>query len=179
MVSGKQVEIILGHFTHEALYARGALSVFRAAYTFIRDSYHTRQILWPSVRREMLVAAGLMPLLAAHLDLPWSPFVHTTDACMSGWGSCKGWVGAEVAKNHGQWSERWRFRRLTPEEWCPRRRALQDPSLHDLYTDPRTLGDQSVVYQHYFGIEDADLQEGAEPSPSHLDWRMPPRLANA
>ena len=171
-VSGKQVEIILGHFTHESLYARGALSVFRAAYTFIRDSYHTRQFLWPSVRREMLVAAGLMPLLVAHLDLPWSPFVHTTDACMSGWGSCKGWVGAEVAKNHGQWSERWRFRRLTPEEWCPRRRALPDPSLHDLYTDPRTLGDQSVVYQHYFGIEDADLQEGAEPSPSHLDWRM-------
>ena len=171
-VSGKQVEIILGHFTHEALYARGALSVFRAAYTFVRDSYHTRQILWPSVRREMLVAAGLMPLLVAHLDLPWSPIVHTTDACMSGWGSCKGWVGSDLAKAHGQWSERWRFRRLTPEEWCPRRRALQDHSLHDLYTDPRTLGDQSAIYPHYFGIEDAELPEGVEPIPSHLDWRM-------
>ena len=37
-VTGKQIEIMLGILTHEFLFNRGALSVFRAAYTFVKDS---------------------------------------------------------------------------------------------------------------------------------------------
>ena len=38
----------------------------------------------------------------------------------------------------GRWSERWRYKRLPPSEWGPRRRAL-GPSLGPLY-DPSTVG---------------------------------------
>ena len=53
-VSGRQLQIVVGLLTHEFLYHRSAFSIFRAAYTFIQDSFHTRQPLWASVARESL-----------------------------------------------------------------------------------------------------------------------------
>ena len=141
-VTGRQVEALIGHYTHEGLFARGSLSVFRAAYTFVQDSYYVRQELWPSVCREMYIAAGLMPLMVSRLDLPWSPYVTATDACESGWGACKAFIGSDKAREHGMWTERWRFKRLLPDEWAPRQRALREPdSQHlDVFADPRTVG---------------------------------------
>ena len=112
----------------------------------------------------MLVASGLVPLLVAPLDNSWSSCVHTTDASMSGWGSCECVIGPEIAKAHGVWSERWRFKRLEPSEWCPRRRALKEFSFADLVSDPRTLGEQ---YSEQLQLDVAS--EGAVPS--GLQWR--------
>jgi hypothetical protein len=41
-ISGQQLEVLLGHFVHEALFPWPALSVFHACYSFIRDSYDTQ-----------------------------------------------------------------------------------------------------------------------------------------
>ena len=87
-VIGKQVEVIVGHFVFEALFSRGVLFVFRAMYTFIHKSYHSRQVLWDPARREALVAVGLLPLVSSDITRPWSGEIIATDASTSGWGIC-------------------------------------------------------------------------------------------
>ena len=140
MVSGKSVEKMLGHFCHEALYNRSTMGIFKAAYIFVRDSYNFKSPLWSSVSREFLIAAGLLPLSVARLDLKWSGTVRATDACETGWGACSAEIGTAAARSHGLWNERWRFRRLRPDEWAPRRRALRGGEGFETISDFRTLG---------------------------------------
>lgn len=86
-VSGQQVEVLLGIFTHEFMYNRSGFSVFRAAYTFVQDSYYTKQHLWDSVAREFMVAGYILLLIGAKLNLDWSTEVRCSDASTAGWGS--------------------------------------------------------------------------------------------
>ena len=65
--TGRQVECLLGHYTSEVLHERSALSVSRALYSFVRDSYDVPQPLWKSARFECGVAAGLLPVLGVDL----------------------------------------------------------------------------------------------------------------
>ena len=123
-VSGRQVECLLGHYVFEVLYSRGALSVFRSLYTFVHDSYMYKQPLWESARREALIAAGLLPLVGADLRRRWHPEITTTDASTTGWGICKTRRPVSEVESMGVWNERWRYRRLAPNERAPRRRAL-------------------------------------------------------
>ena len=62
-VSGRAVEIILGHATFCALANRRLLSIFNAAYKFVRSSYSSPTPLWSSVRDEFRAFAALMPFL--------------------------------------------------------------------------------------------------------------------
>ena len=131
---------MIGHFIHEALYNRGALSVFRAMYAFVKDSYVERTRLWWSCRQECMVVVGILPLIISNIARPWSPRMVTTDASPTGWGICSSLLDPELVATHGRWNERWRFRRLSPDEWAPRKRALAlheavDP-FHDLNTVP-------------------------------------------
>eukprot|EP00973_Karenia_brevis_P042187 5841154-Karenia_brevis.AAC.1 len=73
--------------------------------------------------------------------MSWDPEVRTTDACNSGWGACTCTLGSDWARTHGIWNERWRYRRLTPDEWAPRKRALFNDSTLDKISDPRVVGD--------------------------------------
>ena len=61
-----------------------------------------------------------------------------TDASTSGWGICRTHRPASEVQALGQWEERWRFRRLRPDEWAPRRRAIPAFGELDVLTDPRT-----------------------------------------
>jgi len=72
--------------------------------------------------------------------MPWDSEIRCTDASPAGWGSCSATLPIPEIVKIGEWEERWRYRRLPPSEWAPRRRALQQNVDFDVLTDPRTLG---------------------------------------
>ena len=154
----------MGLFTHEFLYNRSAFNVFRAAYTFVQNSYYIKQPLWDSVAREFSVAGLILPLVCAKLDLCWDPEVRCTDASTTGWGSCYAYPPTHLIQSIGEWDERWRFKRLPPEEWKPRRRAFTSIQSMDCVTDPRTLGNQMHVI-------DVDGVSVPIPSELEIDYR--------
>ena len=88
-VSGRFVEVLFGHFTYAFLLNRCMLSVFSSIYRFMRKAYVVAEPLWPSVRRELEIAVGLLPLAAVSLSREWSSDVWATDAAPHGLGACK------------------------------------------------------------------------------------------
>lgn len=52
-VCGWQVEKVVGHAISFMMLRRDSLSIFGAAYTFIREGYSKKQHLWQTVRREL------------------------------------------------------------------------------------------------------------------------------
>ena len=59
-VSGKLIEIWLGHMTSIFMLYPCALSTFFHIYRFVQNHRHHRAVLWKSVREEMKLAIGLM-----------------------------------------------------------------------------------------------------------------------
>lgn len=53
MISGRQLEKVVGHATFLCLGRRKSLAVFGETYTFIHRHYHRPHRIWKSVRREM------------------------------------------------------------------------------------------------------------------------------
>ena len=110
VVCGRVVEVIVGHSTYAFLLNRSLLSVFAATYKFIRSAYVVAEKLWPSVRRELEMAMGLLPMAAVCLSRVWDSDVWVTDAAPHGLGVCKStWCSRSVVEI-GRVAERWRFR---------------------------------------------------------------------
>ena len=108
-VSGRAVEVIMGHFTYAFLLNRGLLSVFGATFKFIRSAYVEVEKLWPSVRSELSNAVALLPLAAVCLDRAWDSDVRATDAAPHGLGVCKSaWASRSVVEV-GRVAKRWRY----------------------------------------------------------------------
>ncbi len=80
VLTGRQLERMLGHVTFLFLAKRELLAVFGAAYASVQRNYHRRTKLWRSVARECLTAAVLMPLAKADLRSQWDSKVFMTDA---------------------------------------------------------------------------------------------------
>ena len=47
-----------------------------------------------------------------------------------------------MKSKNGDWEVRWRYRRLPPSDWKPRKRAVQCGEVIDVVSDPRALGNQ-------------------------------------
>ena len=62
------VESLVGSWTWAFLVRRPALSVFSAVYRFVRAKAGATAVLWPSVRKELALAAALAPLLWVSLS---------------------------------------------------------------------------------------------------------------
>ena len=77
---------VLGHLCYVFLLRRGCLSALSAAFSFACGAGRSRWRLWPSVRRELSVAAGLLPLCFARVGLQWSEVVRGFDTSLSGVG---------------------------------------------------------------------------------------------
>ena len=127
------------------------------------------------MRYELRTAAGILPLLQTNLRRPWSPEIVCTDASPSGWGVCRAPIKASRAAEMGSWNDRWRYRRLDPDEWAPRRRALdgygKDPFLDLSSVDPPLLPGSS----HPRGSEMAWMAREGFPEVgdvTDLDWRV-------
>eukprot|EP00438_Fugacium_kawagutii_P002019 Skav214231 [mRNA] locus=scaffold1133:6956:10370:+ [translate_table: standard] len=124
---------LLGHAMFFSTLNRSGMSVFRRCYDFIESSDNARK-LNNRERQECLIFAGLIPLLFADVKRPWSEVLTCSDASPDGYGICECRVGVDTARQLGRWNERWRFRRLGPEDWAPRRRALARDAVGDPVT---------------------------------------------
>eukprot|EP00972_Heterocapsa_arctica_P098810 14579723-Heterocapsa_arctica.AAC.1 len=89
MVTGQQVEVLVGHFAAACMYKRAGLAVMRSLRTFISDKYFTPTRLWASCRYECCIMYCLCVHLRTSLDLPWSQFVYASDASGAGIGVCR------------------------------------------------------------------------------------------
>jgi hypothetical protein len=78
--TGPQLSHLLGRWTWCMLLCRPALSVVQHSYRYIEVAKRRRFVLWPSVRREMWMLIGLLPLMHAQLDVPLFHNVVATDA---------------------------------------------------------------------------------------------------
>eukprot|EP00959_Pyramimonas_sp_CCMP1952_P356922 7473823-Pyramimonas_sp.AAC.1 len=150
-VTGRQVEVIVGHYVALTSFNRLGLSVMRSLYDFIRDKYVMPTRLWASCRYEAWVMADVSLLLSARLDRPWSPVVTASDAANRGMAVCEAIFPVSAVASVGRWRERWRYRRLNPDEWAPRRRALA---------------------QEFAEIEDPLTVTACSPSPSGPGWAL-------
>ena len=127
VVSREVMQKLLGHAMFFSTINRGGMSVFRRLYDFVEHCKTPRR-LNEQERQECLIFSGLIPLLFADLRKQWSNTLFCTDASPDGYGVCCRDVEQTTAESLGRWNERWRFKRLGPEEWAPRRRALgRDP----------------------------------------------------
>ena len=135
-ITGETLKKIVGHVVFASLFRRPLLSVLRATYSFIRDSRVEKVSAWPPLRYEMWMAASLLPLASANLFANWFPRVACIDAAPNGMGGCFKTLAPEWCEEVGKWEERWRYRRLNPAEWCPRRPSLREL---DVVTDPRIV----------------------------------------
>eukprot|EP00971_Amphidinium_carterae_P046844 922921-Amphidinium_carterae.4 len=111
-VEPKTVEKLVGHLTFASLVSRPALSILRATYSFLNRFRGAKSArVWPSVKRELWIYRGMIPLMKASLRVQLCETVFCTDA--SGWGfavcakTCpQNDVGKAVKHN-----DRWAFSR--------------------------------------------------------------------
>jgi len=80
----REVESIVGRFTHVFLLQRPVLSVFSAVYAFGRKCGSRMARVWPAVLRELRMAADLLVLVRSDLARPVAPVLIQTDACDTG-----------------------------------------------------------------------------------------------
>ena len=80
-VSGNELASVVGSLTWCMLVRRPALQCLHRAYRFALVRGARPSQLWPSVVRELLLAASLLPLLSASLCAPLADRLVATDAC--------------------------------------------------------------------------------------------------
>jgi len=83
---GRELSSLVGKWTWAMLPRRPALATFNAVYHFARKANSHKLRLWPTVKRELRVAMGLVPVLYADIKAPWAPLIVATDASEFGQG---------------------------------------------------------------------------------------------
>ena len=125
-VTGKELEVVIGHCTVRALLYRGLLSILNNVYSFIRRHYQQRLPVWSSVMQELRQFRDLSVIGFAQLDLPWASGGWCTDACLTGCAVMAGNLKVEELAEVGRVDERWRYRRLDGGAVAPRASAILD-----------------------------------------------------
>ena len=85
-LTGLGLAHLIGRWTWCMLLRRPSLSVLQHCYRYIEVADRRRFTLWPSVRRELWMLLGLLPLLHARLDVPTFKHAVATDASELGAG---------------------------------------------------------------------------------------------
>ena len=100
-----------------------------SVYRFIECFGEKSGAVWPSIRVELKRAASLLPLLVADTRRAWSSRVYASDAegtnnvDFGGMGVVYKDAGADVARQVGRISEKWRY---DCEEFVAARRSALD-----------------------------------------------------
>lgn len=110
-ISGKCLEVVIGHCTFCGLNNRLTLSIFHSCYKFIQACYYEPVPLWTSARDELRGFAGLMIFLRAEWWRPWNNLVCCSDASKVGFGICTSFWDREDVAKVGRIKERTRFKR--------------------------------------------------------------------
>ncbi len=111
-VSGRLLEVLIGHATFAGLTNRYTLSIFNVVYRFIRAHYDKPATLWRTAREELISFRGLMIYLHADWTRPWNPYVTSSDASLSGFGIVSSTWSMEDVAEIGRCQERSRFKKL-------------------------------------------------------------------
>ena len=89
---------LIGHVTFAMLVQRLSLSMINYSYTFIRENWSTRCVLYPSVVAELRRIRAVLPLLEVSLRSRWIAGGYCFDACESGFAVHAGDLGNEEVK---------------------------------------------------------------------------------
>jgi hypothetical protein len=85
-LTGLGLAHLIGRWTWCMLLRRPSLAVLQHCYRYIEVADRRRFTIWPSVRRELWMLLGLLPLLHARLDMPTFKHAVATDASELGAG---------------------------------------------------------------------------------------------
>ncbi|CAK0852117.1 unnamed protein product [Prorocentrum cordatum] len=130
LVTGRELERLMGHITAAVMLQRHMLSLFHAIYEFCRRSRDKRQPLWSSVKRELTWFRALLPCATVSLSRPWCERVTATDAPPWGFGVVEQpWPISDV-RRVGSLSERSRFRGVLTADYAPRDTLVEQQLLH-------------------------------------------------
>lgn len=86
LVTGTQLQRVIGLWTWQLMLARPALSVLHYSYRYMRILDERKGVLWPSVRSELVSLLSLLPLLQISLTDTWHQRLIATDASEYGAG---------------------------------------------------------------------------------------------
>ena len=84
--TGRELAAVVGRWTWFMLVSRSALACFSSVYRFALCADRNRWVMWASVRRELLHAVAIGPLLTASLSSNWCGHIVATDASTDGLG---------------------------------------------------------------------------------------------
>ena len=161
------VQKLLGHAMTLCVLNRSGMAVFRRLYDFVEHTSRPRH-LNRLEKQEVANFIGIIPLLFSDMRRPWSPTLTATDASPTGYGVCERHISAQQSQSLGEWSERWRFKRLPPHLWNPRERTVG----RDVFADPLTskgrLGEADEVDMY---VDNDDFPEVPQHLLSPPDWK--------
>ncbi|CAK0895237.1 unnamed protein product, partial [Prorocentrum cordatum] len=109
--TGREMRAILGHLCFAFLLRRPCLSCIAASFAFAEAAGGEPKNLWPSVKRELLIAAAILPRAYADIGAGWLDQVVATDACDTGLGVCAAEWDSRDIRITGSYDERWRFKK--------------------------------------------------------------------
>ena len=111
-VSGRILEVVVGHATFVALTCWNLLSIFNTVYRFIKSNYNSPCPLWRTVREELFAFRSLMIYLHADWTRPWNNYVAASDSSLGGFGVVSSIWQLEDVSEVGRQLERGRFKRI-------------------------------------------------------------------
>eukprot|EP00971_Amphidinium_carterae_P328838 6460920-Amphidinium_carterae.2 len=114
--SGRELSVVIGHYTMRSLIRRELLSVFFTTYGYIQAFPSVVADLWPSMKDELLLGAALIPLAFRDLCAGMCEEVSVFDASSWGAGVLTKQIPREVAERCCAFNDRWRFSRRGEEE---------------------------------------------------------------
>ena len=138
------VQKLLGHAMTLCVLNRSGMAVFRRLYDFVEHTAQPRH-LNRLEKQEVANYIGIIPLLFSDMRRPWSQTLTATDASPTGYGVCEREISAQQSQSLGEWSERWRFKRLPPHLWNPRERTVGRDVFADPFTSRGVLGEADEI----------------------------------
>lgn len=111
-VSGRHVEVWLGHMTSLFMLLPSGLSCFFHIYRFVQQHRNGRTALWESVKREIKLALGLVWLAQSSLKFDPIHQVDAGDASGHGFALMTTWASRSEISEACRWREGWRFRAM-------------------------------------------------------------------
>ncbi|CAE8582249.1 unnamed protein product [Polarella glacialis] len=167
IMTGRQLEHVMGHCIHQMLLKRELLCIFRTFYDFISQCYDTPVVVWPSVVKEARWAATLLRLCHSNLRRPWDLLVTASNASLTG-------IAVTSARRElpdvvavGAMNERWRYRGKHPSD-KPRQSAL---GLLDPLLDVESVKPEADIQRDNYELN-PNFKEVPERLLLPEDWKL-------
>lgn len=108
-VHGETMRIWLGHVVNHFQLMRPAMSCLHASYRFVQHALSSRAMMWPSVRFELRLVAGLVFLGQLDWASPYHTEVYLGDSSTYGYSLMSTIATSSEVREAMRYEERWRF----------------------------------------------------------------------